>query len=667
MHTPSPLFYAILLTLLGLFLLSCEQSPSSSSPKTGRTFSQRSGANSYDQSAQSAKHRTGKIEGDGGLPYSPAFSNKIVTIETTKEPASQEKEFSGAFKQNKNPSKREQGLEPENEEVHLKKPSSDWAEEQKINVQNALGKKVLPVSKDLKNDVLSQTPPPTTKALDKNAYYGSNYIAGGGHLARLRTAIDSGIQVGNQQIRLESFIKQYRQNLAPPEQGALQLHVSSSHGQALETGGTLLLQVALVSSTNTLSERLPLNICLVLDRSGSMREEQKMVYAKEAAHHLVSLLKPSDYFSLVTYDTRALVEIPATPVQNKDLLQKQIARLSPGGSTNIYAGLELGYREIHKHFSPEFFNLVLLLSDGKPTAGPSDPYVIAGLAKKAFQDGIQTSSMGVGLDFNDQTMLEICTQGHGKYHFIENAEWIASALEEEFKDLNSMISMAIKTRIVLADHVDLLRVLGMYQLSQQEVRQVKQSETSLDTRLQKEFGIQKDRDNEEESGIKFFKSQMLSGETQLYLLEVRIPPGTGSLPLAQVEVKHKDLLQRSNEKLYQNLKLPYTSEESEYLASLSREVKRNQLGFETGYVLKESADLISRGHTAQACNKIKAHTDLLLEVGKAYQDGDLLSDGELLQKYYLTLKPFENQNIQEQALGKYFVKTFNFEGFRKTQ
>lgn len=617
----------------------------------GRRFQDLNESNHYDHSSYRGAHRIGKIEGDENYEPKASFNGQFAFEEKcySEKIESDGKVVRKEFLEKKKTLNEAQGVK----NAPLQPPVK--ADAKKLPGEDPLGAGVAVV--------------PQTPSLDKNAYYGSDYVAGGGHLARMRKLMDSGVQVNGKQVRLESFVKQYQQRLPRPQHSALEIHLHSSHQMVLSQpqGSNIILQVALAASDQKMQERLPLNVCLVLDRSGSMRDENKMEFAKQAASHLVSMLTPRDYFSLVTYDTRVMIPIPSTPVNQPDTLNKIIREITTAGSTNIYGGLEAGYEQIKKHFSPEFFNVVLLLSDGKANVGPSSPEAISLLSKNAFDHGIQTSSIGVGLDFNDAIMLAVANQGHGNYHFIDNPEWISNIIQEEFQPLDSLIAMAVKTRIQLHEKVDLVRVLGMYQLSNQEVTQVKHVEKTMDQRLEREYGIQSNRNVEEENGIKFFKNHFLSGEYQLYLLEVRVPPGLENTPLAQVEIKFKDLLTRQNGATNQSLTLPFTSEESQFITSINREVKRNQLGFETGYILKSAASLVERGQTKKACEQILAHTRLVLEVGKAYSDGDLLADGEILQRYYETLRPFEMQDIASQPIGKYFVKTFNFQGFRRAE
>ena len=114
--------------------------------------------------------------------------------------------------------------------------------------------------------------------------------------------------------------------------------------------------------------RLPLNISLVLDRSGSM-DGEPLEYAKRACAYVVDLLEPDDILSVVTFEENADVIMPARRVANKALVKDYINRIYTGNTTNLYEGLLTACTQVASVKTANTLNRVLLLTDGEPTAG----------------------------------------------------------------------------------------------------------------------------------------------------------------------------------------------------------------------------------------------------------------------------------------------------------
>ena len=108
---------------------------------------------------------------------------------------------------------------------------------------------------------------------------------------------------------------------------------------------------------------VPLNLCLVLDRSTSMTGE-KMDVAKAAAIRIVQMLRPQDLFSLVVFGDRAEVLLSAGLRRDSNQSQSRIQAIQPGGATEILRGLEAGMAELRRGLDPSRGNHLILLTDG---------------------------------------------------------------------------------------------------------------------------------------------------------------------------------------------------------------------------------------------------------------------------------------------------------------
>ena len=141
----------------------------------------------------------------------------------------------------------------------------------------------------------------------------------------------------------------------------------------------IYLQVDLFSKEVELKERIPLNISMVIDRSGSMSSQKKFEYVQQAAKFVVNSLAPTDILSVVTYESLVNIPVKAQKVKDKNHIIKIIESLTPNGSTFLSGGMNEGYRQVRGNQKSGQVNRVLLLSDGLANKGIQNP------VKKACQ------------------------------------------------------------------------------------------------------------------------------------------------------------------------------------------------------------------------------------------------------------------------------------------
>jgi Mg-chelatase subunit ChlD len=517
-------------------------------------------------------------------------------------------------------------------------------------------------------DSLSSLPAPErAKPLDKNAYYSSTYIGGQGERERMEKLIEGGVLVNGKQIKLAAFSRDYSQAFPIPTKTALNLSADLERTRLLQEGGKTYLQVGIQGIQREAPRRPPLNVALVLDRSGSMAEEGKLEFVKQAAQRFVEGLNRQDTLALVVYDDTAQTASSAAPVTNKARLKQIIASLTPGGGTNIYEGLQRGYREVSKQAHGEAVNVVLLMSDGQVTVGIHDPNAFRNLASQHFDNDITTTTIGVGLDYNEDLMLSLAQAGHGNYHFIKDGSSIDRLLKQELQELTHIIAKALKVRIVLDEDVDLVKVFGATRLSEEERRAVRAEEKKIDRKIYEELGIAPDRQKDQEPGLKMFIPHFFLGDSHVIMLEIRVPPGRGTRHVADVSLKYKDLVFRQNREPQVHVTLGYTDRKAEMIASIQRPVKKNLLGFQTGEALMAAARLIDAGRTAEAARVINEQMTLLGVAAREWNDRDLDREGQLLARYYEVLREIGSRNIASSDVGRYLSKSLSYSGYRMTR
>ena len=243
---------------------------------------------------------------------------------------------------------------------------------------------------------------------------------------------------------------------APPQALALEVIPGNQHAHAPRNSAEhALFQVS--ASDMVVGRRLPLNLCLVIDRSGSM-EGDPLEYVKRACGHVVDLLDQNDILSVVTFEERVEVVMPARRVINKALIKEHINRIQPGNTTNIYEGLAAGASQVASVRSDQFVNRVVILTDGEPTAGVKDYSSIVGCAAEQRTRGVTTTALGFGPEYNEELLAGIAKRGGGNYSYIARPELIPEVFRSEMQQLLTIVAKNIRLRMVLSRWVDVRQV-----------------------------------------------------------------------------------------------------------------------------------------------------------------------------------------------------------------
>jgi hypothetical protein len=388
----------------------------------------------------------------------------------------------------------------------------------------------------------------------------------------------------------------------------------------------------------------------------------KMKSAKAAAHRFVRALRPDDLATVISYDSRVRLET------RRGRLGGFIDLQHPNGSTNIHAALDAAYREVGRRHTPDGIAIVILLSDGIPTAGNTAPAAIVDLARAAAEHGIGTTTVGVGLDYNDALMMGIARQGQGHYHFVKDATSIQPILEREFDALNRVVARALRLRIRLSEGVVLRRVLGSAQLSDREVREVRTQERRIDDKLYRELGIRKDRDVDDEEGIKMLIPYFFSGDSHVVMLQLWVPPGQEPKKVAEVILKYKDMVFSRNGFDELDAVVGRGADEDAVVASISRPVKKNLLGMRAGEALLAAADLVARGDVRRAGRMLDEQVVLFEGAASAWGDPELLQDARLLGRYSKVIHSLGDPALAgRESLRAYLSKTMSHSGYRLVQ
>lgn len=234
----------------------------------------------------------------------------------------------------------------------------------------------------------------------------------------------------------------------------------AENSYALATQSTRMHVLAKITGSGTaMGTRMPLNLCLILDRSGSM-EGPPMDYMKRACGYVVDLLEPSDILSIVAFTDQAELIMPARRVVNKQLIKEHINRLEVGNTTDLYGGIAMGASQVASVASQGYVNRALLFTDGEPTAGNKDFQSIVGQVVEQKSRGITVTALGFGSEYNEELLSSIAKRSGGNYYYITRPELIPEIFRKELETMMLTVARNLKMRVQMSRWVQVRQVYG---------------------------------------------------------------------------------------------------------------------------------------------------------------------------------------------------------------
>lgn len=326
------------------------------------------------------------------------------------------------------------------------------------------------------------------------------------------------------------------------------------------------------------SDRPPMNVALVIDRSGSM-QGPRIEAARKAAMAAVERLSPRDIVSVVSYDDRVEVEVPATRATNLSSIKNKIAQLTPRGSTAIWAGMQAGANEVRKFKSREYVNRIILLSDGLANQGPSKPEDFARLGRELAGEGMTVSTIGLGLGYNEDLMAGLAQNADGSHTFVQEPADLVGFLNREFDDVAGIVAQDIEIRIRVSPGLKPMRSLG------------REARIDGDT-------------------IVYSVKQVIGGTDSVVLAEIDLPAANavGALEVARVDVRYRDADGKEKSSLEQIVRANF-GDAAASEKSLDETVMRDVGTLTSRAVRQEAIKLRDAGKHEEAEKKFKSNAE----------------------------------------------------------
>jgi len=385
----------------------------------------------------------------------------------------------------------------------------------------------------------------------------------------------------------------------------LTCRLNKAHLPVMTTQQLVYVLIDAVPGASMAQVQMPLNLSLVLDKSGSM-QGKKIQNLREAAKLVVDRLGPQDTISIVAFSDRKYLIAGSQLVTDKGALKKKIDRIRDGGGTAISGGMNQGLTELGKAASPDRISRMLLLTDGQ-TFG--DEKKCKKLAKKAGDQGILVNALGLGDDWNEDLLDNIAAASGGVADFVDSPNKIVAFFDQAVQSMQDSVVQNAQMVLRLASGV-----------TPRQVWQVLPMISNLGYRPLS------DRD------VQVTLGEMEKGQPRSLLVELLIGPRpAGTYRVAQAEIIY-DVpgLNLSGEKVRSDILLSFTTNAAE--AKHYEPEVMNIVEKVTAFKLQTRAlEEAKMGNIDGASQKLRAAATRLLEIGEEDLAQSALEEAENLE------------------------------------
>lgn len=332
------------------------------------------------------------------------------------------------------------------------------------------------------------------------------------------------------------------------------------------------------NSEETQPSRRPLNLSIVLDRSGSMGGTS-LRNAIKAAKNLLDYLTEDDYLSVVIYDDNISTIVEHQKVRDKAEIQQKIGRIRAGGLTNLSGGWLQGCDWVKSQFSTQYLNRVLLLTDGQANKGITQPDILMNTAREKAEEGIITTTLGFGNYFNEDLLIGMADAAGGNYYYIQSPEDAEDVFRIEIESLVSVVAQNLTVTLDPINSVKIAEILNNYR-----------TQTQGDT-------------------LQVFLGDIYGSEKKTLAIALDIPPQSelGEQNLLAVDYDYQTIIDEKIERITQKMAIKVTvaSEEEVSRATLNMATLEQIGKLRIAKVKDEAVHLADGGKYDRASQKLR--------------------------------------------------------------
>jgi Ca-activated chloride channel family protein len=338
----------------------------------------------------------------------------------------------------------------------------------------------------------------------------------------------------------------------------------------------LLAQIAAgEDKTNGSAASSPMNLALVIDRSGSMKGD-RIANAMNAAVSAIERLRDGDSVTVVAFDSAAQIVVSPTRVSaaSRPAMEAAVRNIRLGGDTCISCGLQEAMQQLAQtSLNSDRVNRMILLSDGATNSGIKDVPGLRAMAGRMNAKGVTISTIGVDVDFDEKVMAALAAEGNGRHYFVANASGIPAVFAQEFDDILASVAKEAELSIELAPGVEVAEVFD-------------RSFRREGSKIIVPFGA--------------FSAK----QEKTILIKLKVPADReGTQAVADVKLAYRDLLKKSDGSASGNLSLAIRSdgtEQRELDPFVAARVERSR----TATTLTDANKLFEQGRVDEARAKL---------------------------------------------------------------
>lgn len=313
---------------------------------------------------------------------------------------------------------------------------------------------------------------PGCASLSNSGFFDGGVTTGGAQdMARARAVIEAGGVPDPDSITVEGLLSEHSIPLpAPDDTGAFYAVAEASWAADFDTFTPLVTIQAGFGTTIDFSDfaRSPLNLAIVIDRSGSMDDTidrrtgaSKWDAARVAVDRLAAQLDSGDLVSIVLFNDETRTTADGVPGSDIGAIKSGLDGVRPDGATNFLRGMSRGYELVNKHRSSSRRDRIIVLTDALPTEGGRSKEGFLDLMEEYADREIGATLFGVGVDFGDELTYDISQVRGGNFFFLSDYDRIITVLDEEFDYLVTPVAYDLKLTVSVPFEFDVEDVYGV--------------------------------------------------------------------------------------------------------------------------------------------------------------------------------------------------------------
>jgi len=224
-------------------------------------------------------------------------------------------------------------------------------------------------------------------------------------------------------VRMEEFVNYFNYQYPQRSNPTFKVHAEAAPSPfARREQNLTLLKIGVKARTIGRDQRKAAHLIFVVDASASMGQPDRLPLVQQALDLLVGRLSEVDRVTLITCANGARLHLETIPARERDRIRQAIYAIQPAGSTNLLAGLKLGYATARRSFAPKQINHVVLCSDGVANVGQTEADAVLEEVAADRKQGITITCVGVGYgSYNDIFLEALANRGDGSYVFLDSA------------------------------------------------------------------------------------------------------------------------------------------------------------------------------------------------------------------------------------------------------